>query len=529
MSVESAESAESAGTALVEVVPGTAVLFGETPEGLDLIPFRLVSPADQAAIGTAIAATSAVLNVGGQVATQLARAQGLVQLAPQTLRALEAGARPIQSGSYNIGVLAAKDSSEFAAHVRWLPAGEGAQVAGVLASVGPAVAMIAIQVQLNEISGLIRENLALTETVLKAVRHEQWAELTGLETAITKALDEANAVGHVTALIWENISGYEADLRKQRDLFRRHVETHAVALAKRDDHTERRQYIEKNGEAVLLDLHSLLMAHKAWFEYQALRAGRARLSADDDPNEAKLLQAIVDNARGEYDEVVDEMSTVLEPLNRELWILAELPGKKTIPFTKSRRSAEDVARMAEELLKVVKRLSDSFWQQPAPLELPSTVCVDEAERLEQDLRILRWHLGSEEPLDVIATAGEVGFGGALNGLGVARRLGANGVLVAVTPQRVLTADLAEFRNQGVVDRSIPSDEIRYVRFRDDDSAGQAEVDLITKTENLTWRFGKGSASEASVRGLAALLADRMDIPQVERDVLRAALPAPATA
>lgn len=130
---------------------------------------------------------------------------------------------------------------------------------------------------------------------------------------------------------------------------------------------------------------------------------------------------------------------------------------------------------------------------------------------------------------MIATAGEVGFGGALNGLGVARRLGANGVLVAVTPQRVLTADLAEFRNQGVVDRSIPSDEIRYVRFRDDDSAGQAEVDLITKTENLTWRFGKGSASEASVRGLAALLADRMDIPQVERDVLRAALPAPATA
>lgn len=524
----SAEVEGPAGTALVEVVPGTAVVFGETPGGLDLIPFRLISPADQAAIGSAIAATSAVLNVGGQVATQLAQAQGLVRLAPQTLRALEAGARPIQSGGYNIGVLAAKDSGQFAAQVRWLPAGQGAQVAGVVASLGPAVAMIAIQVQLNEISGLVRENLALTETVLKSVRHEQWAELTGLEHAITNALAEANAVGHVTPLLWENISGYEADLRKQRDLFRRHVESHAAELAKRDEHKERRQYVEKNGEAVLLDLHSLLMAHKAWFEYQALRAGRARLSADDEPNDAKLLEAIVDNARREYDKVVEEMNAVLEPLNRELWILAELPGKRTIPFTKSRRSAADVARMAEELLKAVSRLSDSFWQQPAPLEPPSTVCVDEGDRLEQDLRILRWYLRPDEPLDAIATAGEVGLGGALNGLGVARRLGANGVLVAVTPERVLTADLSEFRNQGVVDRSVPCGEIRYVRFRDDDPAGQAEVDLITRTENLTWRFGKDSASESSVRRLAALLATRMEIPQVERDELLAALPAPST-
>ena len=510
-------------TALVEVFPGTALVFGRAPEGFDLIPFRLVSPEDQVAIGAAIAETSAILNVGGQLASGLAQSQGLVRLAPQTLQALKAGATPIQSGGYNIGVLAGQNG-KFVTQVRWLPAGDGVQALGALANLGPTVAMIAIQVQLNEISGLVRQNLALTETVLKTVRNEQWAELSGLEQAVTKALNEANAVGHVTPLLWENIAGYEAALREQRDLFRRNVETHSDELAKRQDHKERRQYIEKNGEAIVLDLYSLVLAHKSWFEYQALRAGRARLSASADPSEEKLLRTIIDNARDEYDQVVEELTTVLDTLNRELWILAELPGKRTIPFTEARRSAQEVSRMAEQMLTAVERLSDSVRRQPPTLEHPSTAYVDEGERLDQDLRILRWHLDPDEYLDAIATASQLGVGSALAARSVARRLGSNRVLIAVTQRRVLTADLSEFRDHGDVERSVPNDEIRYVRFRDNDPDGQAEVDLITKDDNLTWRFAKGSASATAVRGLGALLADRMDIPQVERDAMRAALP-----
>ncbi|MBT2536282.1 hypothetical protein [Arthrobacter sp. ISL-69] len=140
MSIGPEEPIESA---LVEVSPGTALVFGQVPEGLDLIPFSLVSPDDRAAIVDAVAATSAVLNVGGQLASGLARAQGLVRLAPETLRAMQVGATPLQSGGYNIGVL--YQNGRFAAQVRWLPAA-GASAAGVLASLGPAVAMIAIQV-----------------------------------------------------------------------------------------------------------------------------------------------------------------------------------------------------------------------------------------------------------------------------------------------------------------------------------------------------------------------------------------------
>lgn len=509
-------------TALVEVLPGTALVFGAAPEGLDLAPFRLISPEDRATIGTSVANASSILNVGGQLATGLAQARGLVRLAPETLAALKAGATPVQSGGYNIGVLAGQNG-RFAAQVRWLPAG-GAQAADVAANLGPALALVAIQAQLNEISGLVRENIALTEAVLKTVRHEQWAELSGLEQAVTNALHEATAVGEVTHLLWENVAGYEAPIQKQRDLFRRNIEAHLAELAKQEDHRERRQYVEKNGEAVLLDLHSLLLAHKSWFEYQALRAGRARLSADDDPRDAKLLETIVEGMRDEHERSVEQVTTLLDTVNRELTILAELPGRRTLPFTGARRSSADLKRMAQEMVSVVERLFRSVSPPPGDLDPPVTVYLDKADRLDQDLRILRWHLGRDERLDAIATARELGVGSALSAAPVARAIGSNGVLIALTDQRVLVADVSEFRNRGLLRRSVPNDEIRYVRFREDDGSGQAEVDLITKDDNLAWRFADGSSSEATVRRFGALLADRMDIPQTEREALRAALP-----
>lgn len=510
-------------TALVEVAPGTALVFGKTPEGVDLVPFRLVSPDDRASIEAAVARSSSVLNVGAQLATGLAQTEGLVRLAPQTLAALRAGATPVQSGAYNIGVLAGQNG-KFVAQVRWLPA-SGVQTASVVASLGPALTMLAIQAQLNEVTGLVRENLALTETVLKTVRHEQWAELSGLEQAVTKTINEAISVGAVTPLLWDNVAGYEAAIQKQRDLFRRNVEAHLRDLSERRGPQERRQFVEQNGEAVMLDLHSLMLAHKAWFEYQALRAGRARLDADDNPHDAKLLETIVEGMQEEHQGVVDQMTALVDATHREFALLAELPGKRTIPFTSARRSSDDLKRMAQELVRAVERLSSSVHPPRGDLEPPATLYLDKPERLDGDLRILRWLLEPGEGLEALATARELGVGGALSAVPGARSIGSNGVLIALTDQRVLVADISEFRNQGLLGRSLPNDEIRYVRFRSDAGGGQAELDLIAKDVSVSWRFADGSASEPSVRAISALLGDRMHIPQTERDDLVSALPA----
>lgn len=537
---------------ILEVAPGAALVFGEAPEGFDLVPFTLFTAEDQALIGSAVAKASSALNLGGQVANSLLQAQpGLYQLSAQTIAKMqETGATLLaaKDGSGLLGNLAAGASNNWVGNARFIPV-SGLHAAGVIAAVGPAIAMIAIQIQLNEMQGLLTQNLELTEGVLKTLRHEQWAELTGLEKAVTKALNEANTVGEVTPLIWQNIHGSEKDLQKQRDLYRRNVTSHAEQLAKHAGHVERRRYIEKNGEALLLDLHSLVLAHKTWFEYQALRAGRARLEAVTNPSEAKLLDKITSDARAEYDAVGAQMASVLEMLTRELSILAELPGKRTVSFGKTHRAAEDVARMSAQMLETVQRIGGSAYRVPEALEPPSTAYVKGNDRVVEDLRILRWHLGVDEEVLAIAMArgpvvgaiesigdgigrGASAFGSAVEATfrrqdilaAAASGRDHDDLIIAVTSERVLVADVAEFRSQGVIRQKVPAEDIRYVRIRDNDPAGSAEVDLITKGADLHWRFGKGSVGDETIKAFSALLADQMQVPEKEREALLASLP-----
>lgn len=504
-------------TALVEVSPGTVLLFGDVPEGLELIPFSLVSPADRAALSDAVTRSTGVLNAGAQVAPALAKAQGVVQLAPETLAALRAGATPIQSGGYNLGTLAV--NGKFAASVRWLPA-TGATAAVVAAAVGPALAMIAMQAQLHSIANLTRENLQLTETLLNSVRQEQWAELKGLGRAVSRAVHEAETIGGVPLSVWENVAGRDADLEKQRDHFHAAVRGHVARLGKAREPQERRQYLEKHGEAILLDVHSLLVAHKAWFQYQALRAALARQRADDDELEARLAESLPESIHREYDEVAAEMAILLDAVLREAWILAELPGKRTLPFTGARRSAREVTRMAKPLSDAVARLASAVGlSEPEPVPPPQTLCLTSQDGLDLTLRILRWHLSHGETLDCLAHAREAGTGD---------------LLIAVTNHRLLVANASEFGKQGIVSREIPNEDIRFVRFRPEKDfggpkplerfAGGAGIDLITKDLNLTWAFPRGFDPDQPVETLVALLMDRMNLPEVDRIAFRDHLP-----
>ena len=86
--------------------------------------------------------------------------------------------------------------------------------------------MVALQMQLSEITGLVRTNIALTSQVLTTIRNEQWAELTGLVATIDRAVDHAREVGSVPTSLWDSVAGSEAPLRKQLDLYRLNVRGH---------------------------------------------------------------------------------------------------------------------------------------------------------------------------------------------------------------------------------------------------------------------------------------------------------------
>lgn len=300
----------------------------------------------------------------------------------------------------------------------------------------------------------------------------------------------------MTSLIWQNVHGSEKDLQKHRDLFRRNVKNHAATLALHEGHTERLRYIEKNGEAMLLDLHSLPCSHTG-------RGSSIKPCALEEPGSRPAATRASEAAgedhqrRSEYHAVVEDMAGFVRDAHpRELSILAELPGKQTIPFTKASRSARDVAAMAMQPLAAVERIGGSARKIPAPLERPATTYAKSDERMGEGpphpaLARPRGRGGAclamtrTPPTGAIESVGD-GIGRGLGALGSAfeaalRRqdileaategLDRDDLLVSVTSQRVLIADVDEFRSHGVIRKAIPTSDIRYVRFRDDNPEG----------------------------------------------------------
>lgn len=250
-------------TALVQISPDAAVIFGRIPEGVNLEPLDLVPEYERQRFEHVVGQTAALGNLGAQAADGATRAQGLVRLAPETLEALRAGARTVPSRGYNIGALVGRDG-KFVAQVRWLPV-TGAHATTIAASAGVAVALLVIQAQLNRIERLLREGVELTSALLQTVRESDWATLHGLDVVVRRTIRESTRTGSVTSHAWANLQGREADIQAQRQLYSRRVKKHIRKLKRRDKHVERREYLDHHAEAILLDAHCLLVAESTCF------------------------------------------------------------------------------------------------------------------------------------------------------------------------------------------------------------------------------------------------------------------------
>ena len=466
---------------------------------VEMEPFPLLPDAVRASLTDAVAKTLGLGNVGAQAAQGVSDARGIIRLAPETLKQMQAGAKPLTSGGQNLGTLVGKDG-RIVSQVRWLPAGGQGAVA-VLAALGPAAALVAVPFQLAQISSLVRENIELTGELLRTLRAEQWATLTGLQETTAKALDEARHVGAVTDHIWQNVSGREADLRAQRDLFRRHTASHLRDLRSKRAHKDRRQFLEKHGEAILLDAQSLLMAQSAWFVYQAVRAGHIQGDAATDERAAKLLDKVVRDAREEHERSLAHADGLLKSLIRECRILSELPGKRTLPFTSGRRAAKDVSRMAEALQEgIATARMRAVHAPPAPLS--PQIMVFESDPPPEPLRILRWQLEEGETLLALADA-------------LLDRRWDNDGFLAVTDRRVLVMNQHDLKRHGTVEQTFDRADFRFVRLFEGSGDKSPVIDVITRDENLRYFFGRDEPAPSSSGRLSDLLANTMHIPEDE--------------
>ena len=517
------DSAE-ASTVLAEVLPGIAVVFGDVPPELraDLLDFGLVATADRTQLSTALAALGNTATIAGNVATALASAQGLYRLSDASQALLNAGGRLAVKDGANLGAIF--NAGGLAGQARFIPV-SAVSAANLAVAIGPALATIALQMQLGEISGLAKTNIALTTQVITSVRTEQWAELTGLVATIERTVDQARELGAVPDSLWQSIAGSAALVNKQRDLYRDNVRGH-VRQIEGADPARRREYLQTNAEAIVFDTHALLSSLKAWTGYQALRAGKARTAGREDADEARLVDLIARDTSAELNSAIAETRSLVDTLTHELRIMAELPGRETSSLLGWRKDTKATRQISAGLLQAIEPLADVLHPPAPPLVAPDVVCAPESLDLEPYLRILRWFLHDDEDLRVLAFADELDAGGGLSALlGGAMDLltwdkSETRTLIAVTDRRIVTARTNAFLEEGLLLGDIPIDHIRYVRAAaTTDKDSQVAIDLITRDENIRWVF-PASVDNGRVGAFAAVLAESMVIPDVEREELR---------
>jgi len=491
-------------TALIEFEAGLAVLFGDhVPEGIELIPFTFMDPTTRAAISTAAGTAVGMGNVAAQGINAAIQARGLVRLAPQTLAALKT-ATPIVKDGWNLGTLAS--GGKFAAQVRWLPA-TAATTASVVAAMGPAITLLVIQVQLDQIANLAKHNLELTSKVLQVVRQEQWSAVTGYHNTLMRELGHARQIGQVTDAVFKEVRGYQGELSTQWDVFEKAVVQHVTKLRSKVGHKDRQQYLTDNGQAIIADVQALLLAQTSWFVYQALRAGHLLKSAKSDPQDAELLKNLIANTQALHEKTLDETDWLVDQLAREFSVIDELPGKRTFKIGGTARAAKDATRMVRQLQQALAAVrGQEAPPVPKPLVTPA-ITVFEDDIPDELIRILPLRLETDERVLALADASCDRWN--VPGLGAG--------WVAVTDRRVLITKQESLKRVGAIDIELDVEDIRYVRRRDRGDKAPT-VDIITKGFDLTLRFASWSKSgdpRVSADRMAELVASFMHLPASE--------------
>ncbi|MGF7123324.1 hypothetical protein [Rhodococcus sp. BE178] len=507
---------------LVEVTPGVAVVFGEVPEGLELIGLDLVPSFDRTQLSTVLGAIGNVGAIVGNVAEAVASAQGLYRVNDATLSLLKSGGQMAGKDGALLGAIF-KDG-QLVGQARFIPASMTAAAAA--AAIGPAVAMIALQMQLGEISGLVRTNIALTTQVLKTIRNEQWAELEGLAEAVDEAIKEARELDTITDSVWEPIAPSGPMIRKELKLYRKNVAGHVQELGKLDGRA-RRQYLESSAEAIVFDTHALLSSLKTHAEYQAIRAALARTRSADNESEAQLFDRIVRKLPAEIEESLHEIRLLTESLVRELRIIAELPGRATVPLTKKRKDAKASRLTCEQLLEAIEPLANTLHPAAEMPVVPETLCAPDGLDLEPYLHVLRWFLEDGETLRSVAFPYETGahnLTGVIPAL-LAKRVDAtwdalgpgkagaviekltSSTFVAVTDRRIVTATPRTLLQHGELGSIYPLDEVRYVRPLSNHGGGvRPTIGITTDRRDVQWMF-PADADREHIDNLAAVISD----------------------
>ena len=493
----------------MEVADDVVVLFGEVPEGVELLDLGLIPEHDRTQLSRALGSIGNAGTIAGNIAEAATSAQGLFRLNKATFSLLRSGGELAAKDGAKLGAIL--KNGQVIAQARFIPVSVTAATA--IAAMGPAVAMIALQMQLGEISSLIRTSIALTTQTLKAIRNEQWSELESLADSIDDASQKVREIGAITDTLWESIAPMGQSIRKQMELYRRNTTGHIQEIRKSGGHA-RRQYLESNAEAIVFDTYALLTSLKTHATYQALMATQARKRSETDDNEAKFFEEITRDTPPEIKKSLEKIGQLTESLVRELRIIAELPGRATMPLTKKGRDAKATKLTCAQLLEAIEPLADVLHPTVDTPAVPETVCTPDDLDPDPYLRVLRWFLEDGEQLHGIAFPYEASANNFSRKLlsklvDAAWQAGkaAFSTFVAVTDRRIITANPRKLLRHGELGATYQLDDVEDVHPRTTNTDHVCPtIGVTTKQSDIRWMF-PARADQTSIDDLATMIDD----------------------
>lgn len=521
------------GPVIVELPDGYVALFDQAADGV--APFDLSLLPDRERLAEVLGTAGNVGTLGGNIAGML---QGVYRVDAATQALLSSGAQLAVKDGANLGAIFM--NGKLVGQARFIPV--AATAAGLVAAIGPALAMLALQTMISDVRGLIQTNIELTFQILKEIRQKEWAKLEAMVEQVDDALDYVHKCEGVPDTLWSQIDSLDTLIREQEKLYRVKVSDHQQQLSDRGD-PARREYLRMNASAIAFDSHALLRIVRARAIYDTLCAARAREKGETDPRELKLAESTSRKALRRLEESARDVRSLMGDLTREVGKVAESEDDSSLlvkvsSLTKKGKDVRESRKRASQLLEVLEPLAESVHAVPPKVVASEMVCVPEGEDIKRYLEMLRWHLGVDEELRGVAIVEEVPADDRVQGSlssqkdgaqkplgrvqdrvrwakekvvsvkdGIADRFASPGLLVAVTDQRILTAEPKEFLTSGAKKESIEISEKTGVRRFPHGDAGQERERIRLTLENgevMVWQFPE-KAEQKTVNQFAVLM------------------------
>ena len=516
-------------TIIVPLEDDYALVVGPNTKGLEKIDGSLVGDRALNDLIASIGEGASLSGGAASAANAIQHMSGLYKLDAVTKAQLAAGNVLTKTADGRLIGAVRNTGGQITRQARLIPV-SAPQIAGAIAAIGPAVAMVAVQMQLNNIS---KQVSAVQQTVLQTQRMlEDWnnADFHGTQRVVRRIFRKSTEEGTVSNTNWEQLSGLSNDIERHRDYYKERIHRHAQELQScQNNVSERRNYITEHRGSILFDSFAALNCIQTWCYYFELAHERARINGE--------RPTLTHNEiRAEVEDDVQIQRTLLRELMREFHIISELPGEWTLPYFQKRQDQTASRDTATKLLEQLNELAQQLGIKENPVPIPDATCAPANYDVSPYTQILRWYLDEGEKLEALIfpvdrlshrllAMGADQFTNTVNtsawsmlpqakdstnwSLGRVRRATRRAVkvspeMVAVTDRRIVTADPQKFIQKGIVKEEFSINDVTPTFTDTDDALPELH---LTQGEKKCREWCFPSTARVEARSVAEMLVD----------------------